>query len=410
MRIFPISAGLTLLFVSLVAYGGESPQFRGPNRDGHFDEQGLLKQWPDGGPPLLWVATGLGQGYASASVARGKIYVPGMQEDQTGVLFVLNSDGVIEKKIPYGKETLDDQAPGPRSTPTIEGDRVYLFSGLGVVYCLDVSKGEIVWEVDALKRFHAKNSRWNIAESLLLDGDRVICTPGGPDALLAALDKTNGETVWTTKGLIDQESYCSPAIVVHNGRRILLTETGKHVVGINPDTGELLWRHIHFTAYDIHAVTPIYSEGLVYFTGGYASGGGALELSPDGASVTLKWKDTNLDCQHHGVVLVDGYLYGTSHKQNRLMCLEMATGNLMWSTKEVTLGVVVYADGMLYVYEGPKSGVVSLVKAQPSGFERTGTFTITEGTDKHWAHPTIANGCLYIRHGDALLAYDVRAK
>ncbi|HOT50694.1 MAG TPA: PQQ-binding-like beta-propeller repeat protein, partial [Candidatus Hydrogenedentes bacterium] len=190
MRILPISAGLALLFVSALAHGGDSPQFRGPNRDGRFDEQGLLKEWPDGGPPLLWTAKGLGQGYASASVSRGKIYVPGMQDDQTASLFVLNRDGIIEKKIPYGKETLDDQAPGPRSTPTVEGDRVYLFSGLGVVYCLDTAKGEVLWEVDALKRFHAKNSRWNIAESLLLDGDRVICTPGGPDALLAALDKT----------------------------------------------------------------------------------------------------------------------------------------------------------------------------------------------------------------------------
>ncbi|MCX5758069.1 MAG: PQQ-binding-like beta-propeller repeat protein [Candidatus Hydrogenedentes bacterium] len=256
----------------------------------------------------------------------------------------------------------------------------------------------------------ARNSRWNGAESLLIDGDHVICTPGGDDALVVALNKMNGETVWTTKGLIDQESYCSPTIVNHNGRRILLTETGKHVVGIDPDTGSLLWRYIHFTAYDIHAVTPVYSNGLVYFTGGYASGGGALELSPDGSSVTLKWKDINLDCEHHGVVLVDGYLYGTSHKTNQLMCLEMTTGTLMWKSKEVGQGVVVYADGMLYVYEGPKRGVVSLVKAVPAGFERTGKFTVTEGTDRHWAHPTIANGRLYIRHGDALIAYDLTAK
>ena len=395
---------------SVTAYAADSPQFRGPNRDGRFDEQGLLKAWSESGPPVAWVAKGLGKGYASASVAKGKIYVPGMLDDQTGYIFVLNLDGTVERKIPYGKETQEKEAPGPRSTPTIDGDRLYIISGWGVVYCLDLAKGEKLWEVNVFERFGGVNSKWHVAESVLVDGDRVICTPGGKDALLAALNKMTGETVWTTKGLIDQESYCSPTVITHNGRRILLTETGKHVVGVDAQTGALLWKHDHLTLYDIHAVTPLYKDGLVYFTGGYASGGGALELSPDGAAVKLKWSDTNLDCQHHGVVLVDGYLYGTSQKSNELMCLEMATGKLMWRTKEVALGVVVYADGMLYVYEGPKAGVVSLVKAVPTGFERTGRVAVTEGADKHWAHPAIANGRLYIRHGDTLIAYNLTGK
>ncbi|MCX5758070.1 MAG: hypothetical protein NTU83_06120 [Candidatus Hydrogenedentes bacterium] len=144
-----------LLLVAVMANAGDSPQFRGPNRDGKFDEQGLLKQWPDNGPPVAWVAKGLGKGYSSASIANGKIYVPGMLEDQAGFVFVLNLDGAIERKIAYGKETLDDQAPGPRSTPTIDGDRLYLISGLGVVYCIDLAKGEKLWEVDILKRFSA---------------------------------------------------------------------------------------------------------------------------------------------------------------------------------------------------------------------------------------------------------------
>ena len=395
---------------SVIAVAGDSPQFRGPNRDGKFDEQGLLKAWPQNVPPIVWVAKGLGKGYSSASVAKGKIYVSGMLEDQAGYIFVLNSDGVLEKKIPYGNETVDKEAPGPRSTPTIDGDRLYILSGLGVVYCIDLAKGTKMWEVNILERFKAENNTWTLAESLLVDGDRVICTPGGPDAGVVALNKMTGETIWATKGLSDKASYCSPQIYDHKGRRILLTETAKLVVCIDAATGALLWTHDHITAYDIHAVTPIYHDGLVYFTGGYGSGGGALELSPDGSSVTEKWTDKNLDCQHDGVVLVDGYLYGTGHKKGELMCLEMATGKLMWSAKDVTQGVVVYADGMLYVYEGPKAGIVSLVKAAPGGFERSGQFTVTEGTDKHWAHPTIANGRLYIRHGDALIAYNLTGK
>ena len=402
---------LTLVILGGMAYGGESPQFRGPNRDGKFDEQGLLKAWPEGGPPVAWIAKGLGKGYSSASVMQGKIYVPGMVDDDNGVVFVLNAtDGTVERKIPYGKETDKKEAPGARSTPTLDGDRLYLMSALGVVYCLDLVKGEKKWEVNVFDRFHAENSMWHLAESVLIDGNRLICTPGGQDAVMAALDKMTGETLWTTKGLTDRTAYCSPVLITHQGRRILLNETGQNLFAANAETGALLWTYAHKTPWDIHAVMPIYSDGLVYYTGGDGVGGGALQLSPDGAAVTSKWTDQNLDCLHHGVVLVDGYLYGTGQKKGRLVCLEMATGKLMWLTKEIGEGVVVYADGMLYVYEGPKTGIISLVKATPTGFERTGKFSVTEGEDKHWAHPTLAGGRLYIRHGDALIAYNVSGK
>ncbi len=410
MKVLWMAVAMTFV-VACVAYAGDSPQFRGPNRDGRFDEQGLLKAWPDNGPPVAWVARGLGKGYASVSVVNGKIYVPGMLEEDTGYVFVLNAaDGTIERKIAYGKETLNKEAPGSRSTPTLDGDRLYLISGLGVLYCTDLAKGEKKWEVNVLERFHGENVLWNLAESVLVDGNRVICTPGGKDAVMAALDKMTGETIWATQGLVDKAAYCSPAIITHKGRRILLTVTGKFVVGADAENGALLWTFGHKTDWDIHAVTPLYQDGLIYYVGGTGAGGGALQLSDDGSAVTSKWTDTNLDCLHHGVVLVDGYLYGTGEKHDYLMCLEMATGKLMWSSKEIRQAVVVYADGMLYTYEGPKTGIVSLVKATPNGFERTGRFTVTEGTDKHWAHPAIADGRLYIRHGDALIAYNVTAK
>jgi len=345
-----LALALILSIPGILAQAADSPQFRGPERTGVFPETGLLKSWPETGPPVAWIAKGLGRGYSSVSVANESLYVTGMLDEDQGYLFVLNTGGAIERRFPYGKETLDKQAPGVRSTPTIDGDRLYLLSALGVVYCIDPGEQKTRWEVNILERFKAENNQWNLAESLLVDGDRVICTPGGPDAGVAALNKMTGETIWTTKGLSDMASYCSPIIVNHKGRRILLTETAKLVVGIDADTGNLLWTHDHPTDYDIHAVTPLYKDGLVYFTGGYGSGGGALELSPDGSAITVKWTDKSLDCQHDGVVLVDGYLYGTGHKTSELMCLEMATGKVMWRTKEVRQGVVVYADGMLYVY------------------------------------------------------------
>lgn len=403
-----ISASVALV-MAYTAWAGESPQFRGPRRDGCFDEQGLLKAWPENGPPLLWMTKGLGHGYASPSVVGGKIYVPGMIDEKTAGIFILNLDGVIERTIPVGIETEDGQAPGPRSTPTVVGDRLYMLSGLGEAYCLDIASGEKRWSVNILERFAGENIMYTLAESLLVDGDRVICTPGGPDAGLAALNKDTGETLWTTKGLSDPASYCTPIIYEHKGRRLLLTETANLMVGADADTGQLLWTVEHKTLDGIHAVTPVYMDGIVYYTGGYKASAGALRLSDDGASVEQAWTDTTLDCQHHGVVLVDGYLFGTSHQLgNELVCLEMKTGQVMWTSKEVRQGVTEYADGRLYIYEGPARGIVHLVEPRPDGFHSAGHFTVTEGTGKHWAHPAISNGVLYIRRGDTLLAYDIK--
>ncbi len=407
--------GSVVLFLALLAgmsYAADSPQFRGANRTGIFEETGLMKAWPENGPPKLWAATGFGVGYSSVLVNKGRIYVTGTLEEQDSFVFVLDLDGKLIEKIPYGKETSATSAPGARCTPTIDGGRMYLLSGLGVINCIDLTAKQTVWQVNILDRFKGPNNEWHLAEALLLDGDHVICTPGGPDAVMAALDKKTGDTVWVTKGMNDMASYVAPLLVNHNGRRILLTETSKFLICVDADSGALLWKHEHITEYDIHAVTPIYKDGCVYYVAGYKSGGGLLKLSEDASAYTVLWLDTQLDCQHHGVVLVDGYLYGTSHHRGggRMVCLEWATGKVMWTSKEITQGVVEYADGMLYTYEGAKAGVVSLVKPSPAGLERTGKFTVTEGTREHWAHPTIANGRLYIRHGDALVCYDIAQK
>jgi outer membrane protein assembly factor BamB len=376
----------------------------------YFRETGLLKEWPRGGPPVAWVAKGLGKGYSSVSVVNGTIYATGKAADGQGYVYLLDLEGNIKNRISYGKETDEAQAPASRSTPTIDGERAYVISALGVVSCFQIPDMTRLWEVDMMKRFGAELSTWHIAESVLIDENRLICTPGGPDASVVALDKLTGETIWTSKGLSDIASYCSADTAEHGGRRLILTMTAKYVVGLDAATGELLWKHWHETEYDIHAVAPLYHDGLVFYTGGYGSGSGVLELSPDATSITPTWKDKTLDCQHHGVVFHEGYIYGTGHETSELICLEMKTGKIMWRTRQVRQGATVFADGMLYVYEGPKRGIVSLIKATPAGYERTGSFKVTEGTLNHWAHPTIAGGRLYIRHGDALIAYDITAR
>ena len=406
MKMVCLAAVFALASVSMVV-AADSPQFRGPNRDGQFPATGLLKEWPEGGPPVAWVARGIGAGYASPSIVGDTIYVPGTLPGNQGALFVLDLEGNILSSHPYGPETTDNQAPGPRSTPTIDGDRLYLISGLGVVTCFQLPDCTILWQVDMMERFNGQMITWTIAESPLIDGDNLICTPGGPDASVVALDKMTGETVWTSTGLSEASAYCSPDVFEIGGRRLIVTMTAKAVVGIDAETGEVLWTHFHETSYDIHAVTPVLSGRMLYYTSGYGSGGGMLLLSEDGSSVTPQWRDENLDCQHHGVVLLDGYIYGTGHRNRNLMCLELATGRLVWRAREIRQAVVVYADGMLYVYEGPQEGVVSLVRATPEGFYRTGMFQVTEGDGRHWTHPVVSGGHLYIRYGNALTAYNI---
>lgn len=405
---------LILLLTSVLLTGtvfAETPRFRGPENDGKFTATGLLREWPEGGPPIAWVTDGLGVGYASVSVSDGRLFVPGMTAQQQGYLHILDMSGNLQASISYGPETHCEWAPGPRSTPAIDGERAYLLSGPGVLYAIDIVNNTVLWQVDVLERFRGQNITWSLAESLLIYEDKVICTPGGRDGVVVALDKMTGDTLWTMSEIQDAASYCAPAIITHNDRRILVTMTATNVLGINPDTGALLWNHGHRTRHDIHAVTPVYHDGLLYYTGGYGSGGGALALSADGSSVSQVWDDKTLDCQHHGVVLVDGYLYGTAHQgRSGLVCLDMGTGNVMWTAREISQGNIVYADGMLYIYEGPRAGVVSLIHPSPEGLDVRGRFTVTDGTEQHWPHPSIAHGMLYVRRGDAVIAYDIRAQ
>lgn len=409
---FRFLPAMLVCFLAVTGYTTDSPQFRGADRTGMFNETGLMKSWPEEGPPKVWVADGFGVGYSSALVYKERIYITSTLEEQESFIFILDFDGKVIDKIPYGKETTAEAAPGARCTPTIDGERMYLLSGLGDVICIDLPTKQLLWQVNILERFNAPNNEWHLAEALLIDGDHVICTPGGPDAVMAALDKNTGDTVWVTTGMDDMTSYVPPLLAVHNGRRLIFTETSKFLICVDADTGALLWNREHLTEWDIHAVTPIYHEGSLYYVAGYKSGGGRLELSEDASSYEVKWLDTELDCQHHGVVLVDGYLYGTSHHRNGgcMVCLDWETGEVKWTSKDVRQAAVVYADGMLYAYDATRKGVVSLIKASPEGLKRTGLFTVTEGTKEHWAHPTIANGRLYIRHGDALVCYDITQK
>ncbi|MCP4710404.1 MAG: PQQ-like beta-propeller repeat protein, partial [Planctomycetes bacterium] len=390
-------------------------QFRGPNRDGKSVETGLLKQWPDGGPKLLWATKeDLGKGWSHPVIANDTIYTLGNFR-QDGILFALDMDGQLKWKKTYGPEWYRTR-PGTRSVPTIDGDRIYFFSGVGTLYCYDAKNGEQKWVFEAAEKYQGTPPRWAYAESPLIAGDVVFCTPGGKLATMVALNKITGEVIWETKELTDGSAYCSPILINHGGNKIIVTMTNKGVVGIDPASGKLLWKD-PFAEYmdarmgSTNPVSPTYHDGFIYTTAGYDAGGALLKLSPDGASVTRQWVDTTLDNHHGGVIIKDGYIYGSnflSNTEGNWCCLEFKTGKVMYETTWNNKGSMIYADGLLYCYDDER-GNLALVKPDPAGFEVVSSFQITQGSGEHWAHPVICDGRLYIRRGKSMMAYDIKA-
>ncbi|MHC4474606.1 MAG: outer membrane protein assembly factor BamB family protein [Planctomycetota bacterium] len=411
-----------IVLVNSACFGVDWPQFRGPNRDGKSPETGLLKQWPEGGPKLLWSVEGLGIGFSSAAVADGMVYTTGMVGDEKqGRLFRLDVDGNPKGTASYGPEWKGSHE-GARTTPTIDGDRVYVFSGYGNLACFDAKTGKPKWQVDTLEKFEGKNIKWGLSESVLIYDDKAICTPGGKDATVVALDKMTGETIWTTKGLSEKAAYCSPVVYEIGGKKLIVTDVQDSVVLIDPADGDVVLRIPHEKRHDLCAVSPVYYNGGIYVTTGYTreempNRGIMFDLTDDLTDAKLKWTERKLDCHHGGLVLLDGWVHGTNSViygpeskrkfKGTWYCLDLGTGKIRYEDRLVGKGSVIWAEGLLYCYG--EVGKVGLVKPTDTGYELISSFEVTKGTDEHWAHPSISDGVLYIRHGNAMMAYNIRA-
>jgi outer membrane protein assembly factor BamB len=398
--------GLVLvLAIASMARAADWPQWRGPARDGKSEETGLLKKWPEGGPERLWVFEDLGEGYSTVAIARGTLYTTGV-EDKTGYVYALSLDGTLKWRMPYGPEWKANY-PASRTTPTVDGDDVFVMSGVGHLVCLDAETGKRKWDVQTLNKFRGRNITWGIAESIAVDGERVLCTPGGPDASVVALDRTSGRTVWTSKGHSDLSAYCSPLVLRDENRQIVVTCTSENVIGLDADKGSLLWKFPLRNRYSVHPNTPILCGDQLVITTGYDGRGMMLQLSPDGRRAKTEWTSRELNVHHHGAICVDGHVYGTNHG-GKWVCVDVASGRVTCNHGGFGKSGIVYADGMFYAYS--ERGVVGLVSARPDAFELTGSFRVDLGKKEHWAHPVVCNGTLYIRHGKVLMAYDVRAR
>ena len=383
------------------------PQFHGPNRDNISTEEGLPKEWPAEGPDLLWVFTGLGHGFSSVSVADGMVYTAGNIGEDT-VVTALDLDGDLVWRARNGEAWTGDH-PGTRGTPTISGDRVYHESPLGNVVCLDAKSGKSLWEVNILDTFQGEKHTWALSESLLIDRDHVIVCPGGPETCMAALDKNTGAVVWKAPSTGEQAGYASPTLAEYGGLRIVTTMTAKALVGVNADTGDLLWHVKHESYADENVLAPIFHDGHV-FVSTLKAGSVKWKVRIDNGDVSLEevWRTDELDNHHGGVLLLGGHLYGTSTFKNRNLwvCLDWDTGEVNYTSEGVGKGSLTYADGMLYTLSIDR--VMGLVRATPDKHEVVSSFTIPEGGEgKSWAHPVACGARLYIRHGDLLYAYSL---
>lgn len=406
-----LSALVLMLAAALAAQtpvNTDWPQWRGPDRTGISKETGLLKQWPAGGPARLWRVTTLGAGYGSLAVRGDRIYVQMVTGRQSAVASLNRATGQIVWSRAIGPSGNNDKGPGPRGTPTLDGDRLYVLTETGDLACLKAADGTPVWQWNILKELRGSNIRWLVSESPLIDGNNVIVTPGGRDAGVVAIDKMTGKTVWTTKGLSEEAGYSSVIAADVQGVRTLMTFTARSAVGIRASDGRLMWQYRQANNDIANIATPVFFDNKVFFTSGYDTGAALLGLTVQAGEVKAKeiYFTRNMKNHHGGVVLVNGTLYGFN--DSILTALEFQTGKMLWRDRSVGKGSLTYADGNLYVLS--ESNVMGLVEASPTGYREKGRFEIPDSGLESWAHPVVSGGRLYIRNQGSLAAYDIKAK
>ncbi|MDD6081173.1 MAG: PQQ-binding-like beta-propeller repeat protein [bacterium] len=417
------AGGLSVAFACILC-GTASAQtpygWRGPERNGVYPESGLLKEWPAEGPQLLWETMDAGKGYSSPVIVGDRLYITGMNEDETQEIFsAYTLDGKKVYQTAYSAPW-NDTYPETRTTPAIDGDKAYVISGSGDVVCLNIQDGKIVWKVEAGKVYGRKTGNWGTSECPLVFDNKVIYTPAGDQTTMVALNKENGELIWKTTSFGDIGAYVSPLLINYKGKRQIVGSTAKHIFGVNPESGEIEWSFGEWGPSDRDAKwpniapnTPIFKDGKLFFCHGYNINGVMLQLADDLKSVSVVWRTDVLDTHHGGYVEVNGIIYGSNwinNNQGNWCAIDWNTGKAGYETAWAGgkgKGSIIAADGMLYCYD-ERRGAVALVKPDPTKFDIVSEFRITKGVGPHWAHPVIVNGVLYIRHGFALMAYKVK--
>ena len=376
---------IVFLLLSISARGQVTSEWRGPARSGVYADTGLLKKWPEKGPHLIMLVTGLPKGNSSVAAGKDALYIAGTR-DSVEILTAIDMKGNKLWETAYGR-AWSEAFPESRSTPTIENERVYVASGKLDAACIDARSGKIIWYQKVMDKFQGAYGRWGTACSPLIVDNKIILTTGGNQTTVVALDKLTGKIVWSTASLHDNVDYVSPCLIDHKNRKQIIAMTEKFILGISPLDGKIIWTfdYSKFAGPDgknNNATTPLYANGRLYITSGYDHYSVMLALSDDGNSVSLVWKENVLDNHLGGVVHVGNYIYGSNWINNNngnWVCIDWETGKLMFEAKWGNKGAIISAEGMLYCYE-EKSGNVGLVKANSEKFDLISSFKIAYGS------------------------------
>jgi outer membrane protein assembly factor BamB len=388
---------------------GEWPSFRGSHRDNISPDQGLLKQWPAGGPALVWKGMGVGSGHSSVTIASGKVFTMGNNGGDSYVFALDEGSGVLRWSTKVGR------AGGNLGcTPTVDSDRVYAIGQAGDLVCLEATKGEVQWRKNLQRDFDGHCGGWQYTESPLVDRDRLVCTPGAQKATLVALNKLTGELIWRCAAPVDDTTagYSSIVIAEIGGVRQYVQLVAGGVVGVAAKDGTFLWKYERLGNNTANISTPIVLGEQVFCSAGYGKGGALLQLSPAdrGTKVKELYYNQQLKNKHGGLVVVDGYVYGDHDDSGHPFCADVKTGKVMWSKERSGPGTgsasVTYADGHLYFHFD--NGVMALVAATPDRYKEISTFRIPNATSESWAHPVVVGGKLYLREQDAVWCYNVK--
>jgi outer membrane protein assembly factor BamB len=407
--------GLVYLFI-VIASAQQSvsdwPQWRGSDRTGISKETGLLKSWPPGGPQLLWKAGGLGGGYSTPSVASGRVFAMGYRgnDEVVWALEVATGKGLWMTRVAQANYYIDVN-DGSRSTPTVDGNRLYTLGASGDLVCLQATDGKLLWSRNMVREFGGNVPGWGYSESPLVDGDKVIATPGGRQATLVALNKTNGQEIWRAQVPQGDGAHYSSCIAAEvNGQRQYIQFLRGGVVGVDAKDGKFLWRYNSPANGTANCSTPIFHNNHVFAASGYNTGGGLVKLTASnngGVSATEVYFTRQMQNHHGGMVLVGDYVYGFSDAMG-LTCLDFKTGEVKWANRSVGKGSVTYADGHIYLRNEGR-GTVALVEATPTAYVEKGRFDPPQRSGKNtWPHPVVAGGRLYLRDQDTLFCYAIK--
>jgi len=439
-----------LTFSGPIARADDWPQWQGPQRNAMSREKGLLQEWPKEGPPLAWKINKLGGGYSAPSIAAGRIYGMSNRGEEQVVWALSEADGKELWAVPiapaYRGQRMNQGEEGPGCTPTVDGERLYVEGNGGEVSCLQTSDGKIIWQKSLVRDLGGSPPMWAYRESPLVDGEKVIVTPGAPTAMMAALNKLTGEILWKSVlptpppapanaegggggppggrrgrggfGGGGGAAYASPIAIDFEGQRQYVQLTSRALIGVSAVDGKFLWRYDRAAnSAGINCTSPLYHDGTIFASSAYGAGGGLVKLSKDtsgGVKADQVWFSQRMQNHHGGVILVGDALYGANggNEGGALVCLNFKTGDVLWNQRDerrAPKGAIAFADGRLYYRT--ETGTVLLIEPNPKQYVEKGRFEHPDRSSApDWTHPVIANGKLYLRDQDALLCYDVKAK